>query len=306
MEKSILNQFRLTVQEKGLGLYGINIYQKGKGEVSHFWRSNDKVCLYSGSKTFTSIAIGICQDQGLLKITDNVLSFFLEYKEIATYNSENITIRDLLHMSSGKKEFYFVGDEERMRKNDWAKLFFSDPMKGKEGAEFFYSNACTYMLSRIVEKVSGVTLRNFLMPYLFNPLEISNPQWHNCPGGHTLGATELFLTNEDFSKLGLVLLNGGKYKDTQIVSEEYIKAAINDTISTSNWGFGDSESNKGYGYQLWLCSYPGAYRADGMYGQFCIVFPNKEAVITVTSHQENNANDILRAIYKDIIPYLGA
>ena len=305
MEESMLNQFRLTVQEKGLGLYGINVYQKGKGEVSHFWRSKeDKVCLYSASKTFTSIAIGICQDQGLLKITDTVLSFFLEYKDIAIPDSENIKIRDLLHMSSGKKEFYFAGDEERMRINDWAKLFFSDPMKVEEGTEFFYSNACTYMLSRIVEKVSGVTLRDFLMPYLFNPLEILNPQWHCCPGGHTLGATELFLTSEDFSKLGLVLLSGGKYKDKQIVSEEYIKASISDTISTSNFNIEDSESNKGYGYQLWLCSYPGAYRADGKYGQFCIVFPDKEAVITVTSHEENNANDILRAIYNDIIPYL--
>ena len=304
MKESILNQFRITVQEKKLGIYGINIYQKGKGEISHFWRSNDKVCLYSGSKTFTSMAIGICQDQGLLKLTDIVLSFFPEYKDIAATNSGNIKIRDLLHMSSGKKEFYFAGDEERMRINDWAKLFFSDPMKGDEGAQFFYSNACTYMLSRIVEKVSGVTLRDFLMPHLFNPLEIFNPQWHSCPGGHTLGATELFLSNKDFSKLGLVLLNGGKYNDKQIVSEEYIKASRTDTISTENCGFEDSESNKGYGYQLWLCSYPEAYRADGMYGQFCIVFPDKEAVITVTSHQENNANDILRAIYKDIIPYL--
>ncbi|HEY5562641.1 MAG TPA: serine hydrolase [Clostridiaceae bacterium] len=304
MKESILNQFRLTVQEKGLNVYGINVYQKGKGEISHFWRSDDKVCLYSGSKTFTSIAIGICKDQGLLKLTNTVVSFFPEYKNIASIHSENIQIRDLLHMSSGKREFYFAGNEERQMKNDWANLFFSDPMKGEQGAGFFYSNACTYMLSRIVEKVSGVILRDFLIPYLFNPLEIFNPQWHSCPDGHTLGATELFLTNKEFSKLGLVLLNGGKYKDKQIVSEEYIKASITDTIVTANCGFEDNDSNKGYGYQLWLCSYPGAFRADGMYGQFCIVFPKEEAVITVTSHQENNTNDILRAIYNDIIPYL--
>lgn len=304
MKESILNQFRLTVQEKGLELYGINVYQKGKGEISHFWRSNDKVCLYSGSKTFTSMAVGICQDKGFLTLSDTVISFFPEYKDIAASESNNIKIRDLLHMSSGKKEFYFAGPEERKLENDWAKLFFSDPMKVKEGDEFFYSNACTYMLSRIVEKVSGHTLRDFLIPNLFNPLEIINPQWHTCPGGHTLGATELFMTNKDFSKIGLLLLNCGKINDKQIVSQEYIKAAITDTISTANWVYADRESNKGYGYQLWLCSYPGAYRADGMYGQFCIVFPDKETVITVTSHQEINANDILRAIYTDIIPYL--
>lgn len=304
MRESILNQFRLTVLEKGYGVYGINVYQEGHGEISYQWRSDDKVCLYSGSKTFTSLAIGICQDEGLLKVSDTVLSFFPEYKDIATEHSDNITIRDLLHMSSGKKVFYFSGAEDEMRTNDWVKLFFLDPMKCEGGSEFFYSNACTYMLSRIVEKVSSVTLRDFLIPRLFTPLGIFNPQWHTCPGGHTLGATELYLTNKEFSKLGLVLLNGGVYDGKRIVSEAYIKAATTDIINNADAGHDPGEGTKGYGYQLWLCSYEGAYRADGMYGQYCIVFPDKKAVVTVTSHEENNANDILRAIYKDIIPYL--
>lgn len=304
MIESILNQFRLTVLEKGLGIYGINIYQKGQNDLSYQWRSSDKVCLYSGSKTFVSVAIGICQDEGLLKLYDTVLNFFPEHKDIASEHSDTIKIRDLLHMSSGKKVFYFSGEEEEMKTNDWAKLFFSDSMKCGAGEAFFYSNACTYMLSRIVEKVSGVTLRDFLVPRLFSPLGIFNPQWHTCPGGHTLGGTELFLTTKEFSQLGLVFLNGGVYNDKQIISKEYIKNATTDIISTANAGFDDIENSMGYGYQLWQCSYKGVYRADGMYGQFCIVFPGKEAVITVTSHEENRANDILRAIYKDIIPYL--
>ena len=137
MRESILNQFRLTVHEKGLGVYGINVHQKGQEDISYQWRSNDKVCLYSGSKTFTSLGIGICQDEGLLKLSETALSFFPEYKHIASEDSDSITIRDLLHMSSGKKVFYFSGDEEEKKTNDWAKLFFSDPMKGEAGAEFF-------------------------------------------------------------------------------------------------------------------------------------------------------------------------
>src|SRR5690349_17972086 len=129
MKESILNQFRLTVLEKRLGVYGINVHQKGQNDLSYQWRSSNKVCLYSSSKTFTSVGIGICQDEGLLKLSDTVLSFFPEYKAIATEGSGTITIRDLLHMSSGKKVFYFSGDEEKMKTNDWAKLFFSDPMQ---------------------------------------------------------------------------------------------------------------------------------------------------------------------------------
>jgi CubicO group peptidase (beta-lactamase class C family) len=302
MRESILNQFRLTVLEQGFGVYGINVYRKGHGEVSHRWRADDKVCLYSGSKTFTSIAVGICRDEGLLKLTDTVLSFFPEHEAAASDRSDTITIRDLLHMASGKNVFNFSCDEEEMKTKDWAGLFFADPMKCEAGSEFFYSNACTYMLSRIVEKVSGLTLRDYLLPRLFSPLGIFNPQWHTCPGGHTLGATGLYLTTGEFSKLGLLLLNGGVYEDTRIVSESYLKDAVTDIISNANSSYDPGESTKGYGYQLWLCSYKGAYRADGMYGQFSVVFPDKDAVVTVTSHEEYRANDILRAIYSDIIP----
>jgi len=304
VKESLLNQFRLSVLERRLGVYGIHIYRKGQEALTYRWRSDDKVCLYSGSKTFTSVGVGICMDEGRFELSDTILSFFPEYRELASEHSEDITIKDLLHMSSGKKVFYFSCDEEKLKTHDWAELFFEDPMRCRAGEEFFYSNACTYMLSRIIEKVTGATLRDYLVPRLFTPLGIFNPQWHTCPGGHTLGATELFLTTEEFSLLGQVLLNGGTYKDKRIVSQEYLKIATTDIISNADCGFNDSESSAGYGYQLWKCTFEGAYRADGMYGQFCIVFPDKEAIITVTSHEENNANDILRAVYNDILPYL--
>lgn len=207
-------------------------------------------------------------------------------------------------MSSGKKVFYFSGDEEKMKTNDWAFLFFTDPVLTKPGTESYYANSCTYMLSRIVERVSGCTLRNYLVPRLFNPLGIFNPQWHTCPGGHTLGATGLYLTIDDFAGLGRVFLDNGVYGDARIVSEKFIKESVADVISTEKCGFNDSENKCGYGYQLWLCSHKGAYRADGKYGQFCIVFPDREAVVTVTSHEEFRQNDILRTIYEDITPYL--
>jgi CubicO group peptidase (beta-lactamase class C family) len=304
MRESILNQFRLTILERKLGVYGIDVFQKGHGSVQCHLRSNDKVCLYSGSKTFTSLAVGMCADEGRLSLTDTVLSFFPEYKKCASEHSEEITIRDLLHMSSGKKVFYFSCDEERMKTQDWAELFFEDPMICKAGTEFFYSNACTYMLSRVIEKVSGVTLRDYLVPRLFTPLGIFNPQWHTCPGGHTLGATELFLTIGEYALLGQVLLNGGTFKDKRIVSHEFIKSATTDIIDNSILGSDDLEGTAGYGYQLWKCSYAGAYRADGMYGQFCIVFPDKDAVITITAHEDRNSRDIIGAVYNDIIPYL--
>jgi CubicO group peptidase (beta-lactamase class C family) len=206
-------------------------------------------------------------------------------------------------MASGKNEFLVAGPPERMRGAEWAELFFSDAMKVPAGSQFFYSNACTYMLGRVVEKVSGQTLRDFLVPRLFDPLGIDNPQWHSCPRGHSVAATDLFLTNAEYSRLGRLLLDGGTYEGQRVVSQAWVKEMQTEVIDNSSWE--EPESKLGYGYQVWRCTPPGAFRADGMYGQFSVVFPDKQAVVTVTAHEEKKQNDLLRLVYRDVLPQLG-
>ena len=145
MKQSVLQPFRLTVLERNLGMYGIHVYQEGQGEASWMWRSDDKVCLYSGSKTFTALGVGIALDAGRLKLEDRALDFFPEYRKVAASGSEAITVRDLLHMAGGKNVFLFTGGPERMLTHDWAELFFTDPQVVPAGSAFFYATACTYM-----------------------------------------------------------------------------------------------------------------------------------------------------------------
>lgn len=306
MKQEILDSFRMTVAERRLGVYGVKVERKDGDSVTHFWRSDDKVNLYSASKTFTSLAVGMCADGGLLKLTDRVLDFFPESRAAAAPGSGDITVRDLLHMSSGKLEFWFGDLDGQMENKDWAELFFRVPVTKKPGTAFLYSNACTYMLGRVVEKVGGKNVRDFLMPRLFNPLGIFNPQWHTDPLGHTLSATELFLTLDELSRLGALLLHGGMYGGKRLVSEEYVRGMYEDAVpNPAAPGVPqDPEGTSGYGYQVWRCSVPGVFRADGMYGQFCIILPEQEAAVTVTSHEERAANDIIRAVLRDIAPRL--
>lgn len=304
MDKSILNQFRMTVAEKKLGLYGIKIEKRNGESINHYWRADEAVCLYSAAKTFTSLAIGLCIEDVQLTVKDKVIDFFPEYKGIASKGSEKITVLDLLRMTSGKEEFWFGQDEQTMMAADWAELFFKVPVTQKIGSYFYYSNACTYMLGRIAEKITGKTVRDFLMPRLFVPLEIFNPQWHTCPGGHTIAASGLYLKLDEFSRLGMMLLNGGVYKGKRVINEEYIRQMIHDTIDSKRVDPANPENASGYGYQLWRCGMDGAYRADGKYGQLCVVIPSKETVITVTAHEEKSKPDILRAVFEDIVGQL--
>ncbi len=295
---SLLTNFRLSVLEKNLGTYGIHVYQGGKTHAEHRFCSNDRVNLYSASKTFTSVGVGIAEGEGLFQLSDPVLDFFPEFKDEASPGTDNMTIEHLLQMSSGHMFDGFM----LYKSGDVAELFFGMEMKATAGSSFFYENLCTYMLGRVVEKVSGQVMLRYLKPRLFDKLEISNPQWHTCPNGHTLCASSLYLTTEELSRIGIMLLQNGVYKDQGIVSADYVARMHSQVVDTSSQE--DEEAKGGYGYQVWRCTPPNSYRADGMYGQMSVVLADYNAVITVTAHNEVNHMNILRAVWTEILPKL--
>ena len=99
-----------------------------------------------------------------------------------------------------------------------------------------------------------------------------------------------------------MLLQNGIYKNKQIVPADYVNRLHSEWVDTSSKN--DAETRGGYGYQVWKCTPPNSYRADGMYGQLCVVLIDYNAVITVTSHNETEHKDILRAMWSDILPNL--
>ena len=306
MDNSIFNRFRLTAAEQNLNVYGVSVYNNKTGQTAeHRFRSDDRVCMFSCSKTFTSIGVGICRDRGLLQLSDKVLDFFPEFKSTAATGTERITVEHLLNMASGKILYWFDEADKQISSQDFAKLFLEHPVTKEPGSYFYYSNACTYMLSRIIHKVTGQNMRDFLVPCLFDPLGIANPQWHTCPGGYTLGATELFLTTNQLLQLGILLINKGEYKGKRIVSSEYVELLHSRLVDSTPFDYtNDPENMAGYGYQIWNCTREHTYRADGMYAQFCVIAKDIDAVVAVTSHEEKAPNDIIRAVFNDILPLI--
>lgn len=294
----LLSDFRHSVTERNLGVYGIHIYQNGKTLAEHRFRSNDRENLYSASKTFASVGIGIAESEGRFRLSDYVLDLFPEYRNVAYSGSEKITIQHLLQMSSG----HLSEDFSQYNYKDRAELFFIAEMKEKAGSNFYYEDLCTYMLGRIVEKVSGKIMLDYLKPRMFDMLEIVNPQWNTCQNGHTSCSGGLYLDTEEFSRIGIMLLQNGIYKDKQIVPVDYVNRMHSEWVDTTSKN--DAETRGGYGYQVWKCTPPNTYRADGMYGQLCVVLNDYNAVITVTSHNEIEHKDILRAMWSDILPKL--
>lgn len=298
-DADLLTGFRLRNAERNLGVYGIHLHREGREPVEHRFRNDDSVHLYSGSKTFTAVAVGMAQHEGLLDLDDAVVGFFPEYPHAD--GAEAMTVRHLLQMSSGNT-FTWWGPGQA-EEPDRLGGFLRSELVAEPGTRFEYSNGCSYVLSRIVHAVSGQDLRDYLVPRLFDPLGIRNPQWMRSPQGYSQGGVGLHLRTSEFARLGQLLLQEGRWASDQLVPAAFVEQMHTDVVDNTDFS-PDAESSAGYGYHVWRCTLEGVWRADGKYGQFTVILPAHRAVVTITAHHEGAANDILRAVWDEVLPLL--
>ena len=248
--------------------------------------------MFSVSKTFTATAVGLAINEGKLKLDDPVVSFFPD--KLPAEPSDNLkamTVRDLLTMTCGHD---VEPNSSRSDSLDWVQGFLSWPVEHKPGTYYLYNSIGTYMLSAIVQKVTGEKLIDYLDKRLFQPLNIARPQWDESPQGINCGGWGLMLKTEDMAKMGQLFLQKGQWNGEQIVPAEWLKEMSSYQVPSAPSGtrFEDLEKaglNKdnnewvqGYGYQMWICRH-NAFRADGFAGQYIMVFPDRDAVLVLTT-----------------------
>ena len=299
--ENILREYIDYIDGRKINMFGICVQRHGKLIDSFRWTADEPHPLYSMSKSYTSVGVGIAIDEGRFSLTDKVISFFPELlpEQVNDYAAE-MTVRDLLTMASGVSRPVLMSGSAVAEK-DWAKAFLSAQPDTRPGKTFVYDSGCTYMLSRIIAKTAGVDLLDYLTPHLFAPLGIEDPVWDRCPLGYSLGGSGLRLKTAQSLPFGQMLLQGGEWKGRRIVSAEWIREATSFQIATDNCGFFYDKS-LGYGYQFWVAR-DGAYRASGAHGQGCFVIPRKDAVITYNAHTPD-MQAILEGLWDIVIPKL--
>ena len=176
VKKAMKKYFKAVDKEKQ-DIHSVMVVQHGK-VVSATWRSegkeNEPHILNSVSKTFTSTAVGLAISEGKLKLTDRLISFFPDkLPEVVSDNLKAITVRDLLTMNCGH-DTDPTGSVRSAADGDWAKAFLAYPVEHKPGTFFCYNSLGTYMLSAIVQIVTGEKVVDYLYPRLFQPLGIEN------------------------------------------------------------------------------------------------------------------------------------
>lgn len=307
-----INQYLEAVKKNGQDLHSIMVLRHGKVVAEHWFGDNapDQAhILNSVSKTYTATAIGFAVSEGRIKVTDKVISFFPDKlpKNVSPYLQE-LEIRHLLTMSVGHDANLI--NSQRNENSDWIDLFLSAPITEKPGTQFAYNSLATYMLSAIIQKVTGEKLIDYLYPRLFRPLGIVGATW-DSPQGINCGGWGLFVKTEDMAKLGQFILQKGEWNGKQLLPQSWIEEATSYQIASLPAGVKkedvkmkpkDSDWLQGYGYQMWHCRH-NALRADGANGQYIIIIPDKDAVIVTTANIPDMQAEI-NLIWKYLLPAL--
>ena len=285
-----LKPFIDGMEKQKLKVEGIIVFQRDRELGRHRWVPEQSRTTFSVSKSFVSIAVGMAIDEGKLRLSDRVTQILKGQKPDSRWDALNL--EHLLTMTMGHAEFTRPQSVEEA---------FSYELIRDPGTFFLYDNTCTFLASAMLTEVTGFKLRDYLLDRLFRPLGIPDPEWLESKDGYTIGATGLFLTTSDLALFGRFLLRRGNWEGRQLVSAAWIDGATRTQVPTLTTQK-KPDYDLGYGYQFWTCRY-GAYRCDGRDGQFVIVFPALDAVVTINSN-EDNLMPILWAVWDYILPQL--
>jgi len=304
-----ITEFLEAVNKSKHEMHSLMILRHGKVIAEGWWnpyRPELKHTMYSLSKSFTSTAIGFAVSEKLLSVNDKVISFFPDKlpEKVSDYLAE-LTVRHLLSMSVGQAPD--PTSQVYSKETDWVKGFLAVPIVNKPGSVFLYNSMATYMLSAIIQKVTGQKLIDYLKPRLFQALGIEGMDWETDPAGINVGGWGLRIKTEDIARFGQLYLQKGKWNGKQILPAAWVEEAtslkIDNSLGASQSKKDSSDWMQGYCYQFWRSRHH-SFRGDGAFGQYVLVLPEEDAVIAITS-ETANMQDQLNLVWKYLLPAFG-
>ena len=279
-------------------IHGLVVVHRGKLVVDEYFYGygpEDLHPIQSATKSVFSILMGIAQDRGLLQLDERLYDLFPECRLRPGWREDKnkVTVETLLTMTSG-----FACDDGTAPGNcswamvnspDWLDFALEEPLEREPGRHFAYCGACLLPLSAALQRLSGLSTEDFSRQFLFDPLGIRDFRWMRGPQGLTPVSFGLELRPRDLAKLGLLILNKGKWEGRRIVSESWVAQ------STAPQAEGvRTRPREDYGFLWWERDMP--YRgkkvriifAWGVGGQYLFVVPELDLVCVVTGGNYQN------------------
>ena len=254
----------------------------------------------SFSKTLTATAVGFAVQEGRLSLEDRLVDIFPdEMPENPSAPRRRATVRDLLTMACGHET------ESADTSPNWIRAFLRHPFVHEPGAHFFYNTAGTNLLAAAVRRKTGRNVTAYLRPRLFDPLGIGPVPCHMLADGTEMGGAGMRLRTEDMAKFMHFLAQKGEWEGRRLLHPAWFEAACRKQIDTpGDPSRPDGEWGWGYGFQCWMGSVPGSFRADGAYGQFGFLYPDLELEI-ITTAAVQRTQILVDCVKETLLPAVG-
>ncbi len=261
--------------------------------------------MYSVSKSFVSVAVGLLVEDGKLSLEDRLVDFFPDSQnQYRNEKLEAMTIRQMLTMEtcmSDNINWFYSGTQDRTQ------VYFQMAADRNAGTLFRYDSPGSYMLCAIVEKITGKPFlefmkERFLLKTGFSP----NAYCLKAPGGYSFGDSGVMCTARDLLCFARFVMNGGTWDGIRYMKEDYLREATARQVDNSACGF-VSYGDYGYGYQIWKAPRDG-FAFVGMGDQFAICDPKTDFIFIINSDNQGNSGSrqiLYHTLYRDIVEQLG-
>lgn len=292
-----------------LNVHSLIVQKDAKVIAEAYWKpynAEEKQMMFSVSKSFTAVAMMFALQDNLCDLDTHIYSILRDkINFVPNEKVQKVTIKDLLTMTFGH---YEVGVQKFYLEDDWLAEALNLDLRDEPGTKFFYDNRCPFLISVIIQELTGKHLLDYLQEKLFDFLDIYDVTWEQNAQGYDKGSYGLSLKTRDLAKFGQFILQRGKWQGEQLLASKYIDAMLSVQIATDNdYMQAEPLDNKqGYGFYFWKCALPNAFRAAGMFGQYCIILPDFNAVIAITSGAEKSLKQPILTATWDFLKALKA
>ncbi|MBR2375829.1 MAG: serine hydrolase [Clostridia bacterium] len=290
-----IEKFIKHLQGKGLPMHDVVIMRGNAVCCEAYWKPFHKdFChrQYSQTKSFTSIAIGLLEEEGKISLDDKIADYFRDKikRKLPEY-LENQTIRDMLMMTTTS----YNGVNWLVAENkDMVDIYFHQTeITHPAGTIWRYDSNGSHILSMLVEKLSGKSLLAYLKEKLFNKMDaFQNAQILKGPVGESWGDSAMICTPNDMLSFARLVMNYGTWQGERLMNEQYLREATSALTALTEFG----NSIVGYGYQIWKLR-NNSFGFLGLGKQLTVCNPEKDIILVLNSDCQGSPYDVYGIIF---------
>ena len=247
-----VSDFIASLQRRGLHMHSVLLMKGERLFGEYYWAPfHRNFChrMYSQTKSYVGVAIGLLEEEGKLSLQDTIASHFPEKidRELPEYLARQ-TIREMLtmHTSCQCPNWFINPDPDRTH------LYLNEAAVTRPSGTYFeYDSAGSQVLSSLVEKLSGQSLFDYLNDRIFRKLgTFQTATILKTRNGDSWGDSALVCTSRDMASFARFVMNYGAWQGEQLLNEAYLRAATTPQVDNHQTAF-DAYNAAGYGYQIW-------------------------------------------------------